>query len=129
MLLRPKLIRIKQESKDTKDIYYVAYNSFYRDHKALFHVMKLQENYICKPSFDKKSICIQLTYTYVNNELMNRLLDQIEKCKDHLDKVAIVGVPVNERAYFTLKAKYKGSNLPPCQFFFNVDAANNWLHK
>ncbi len=129
MLLRAKETCIEQDDCTTNEIYYVAYNSFYRDHKALFHVMNLQENYICRPFFSKRSICVSFHYTHVNNEVMRRFWDQLEKCKDYIDKVAIVGVPVNARAIFTVKSKYKGSELARFQFFTNTESAVHWLNK
>ena len=128
MLLRPKETHVVRDYNDIKDLYFVAYNSFYRDHKALSHVMKLQQDYICRPSFGKKSICVLFFYTDVTNEVMNQFLEQLEQCKDNIEKVAIVGVPVNSWAWFKLKAARKGSDLAPYQFFFNAKAALDWLH-
>ncbi len=129
MLLRAKETCIEQDNCTTNDIYYVAYNSFYRDHKALFHVMNLQQKYICRPSFIKRSICVSFHYTHVNNEVMNRFWKQLEQYKDYVDKVAIVGVPINAKAIFTVKSKYMGSDLAPYQFFANTEAAVRWLKK
>ncbi len=129
MLLRPKEIYIERDYNNTKDVYYVAYNSFYRDHKALFHVMRLQQNYICRPSFKKKPICVLFFYTDVTREVMDQLLEQLEQCKDHTEKIAIVGAPANAWAWFRLMAMYKNSNLAPYQFFFSSKAAMDWLRK
>lgn len=128
MLLRPKETLIDQDYGDAKDLYYVAYNSFYRDHKALLHVMNLQQNYMLRPSFGKRPICILFFYTDITTEIMDRLLEQMEECTEHMQKVAIVGVPVNARAWFRLKAKRHGKKLAPYQFFSNTKSAINWLH-
>ena len=127
MLLRPKETYIERDYINTKDVYYVAYNSFYRDHKALFHVMKLQQNYILKPSFKKKSLCVLFFYTDITREVMDQFLEQLEQCRDNIDKVAIIGVPVNAWAWFRLMAKRKNCDLAPYQFFFNTKSAMEWL--
>ena len=129
MLLRPKETYIERDYGDTKDIYYVAYNSFYHDQKALFHVMKLQQNYICRDSFNKRRVCVLFFYTDVTSEVINQLLEQLEQCRDHIDKVALIGVPVNAWAWFRVKAIRNGSELSPYQFFFNTRAALEWLRK
>ncbi len=129
MLLRPKETYIDNDYCDTKDIYYIAYNSFYHDHKALFHVMNLQQKYICKPSFTKRPVCVLFYYTDITCEVMKEFLDQMEKCEGHLEKVAVVGVPVNARVWYRLKARRRNSEIAPYQFFSNGKEALQWLNQ
>lgn len=129
MLIRPKETYTVPDYDDTKDLYYVAYNSFYRDHKALFHVMNLQTNYICRSSDTKKSIYVQFHNTDVTKEVMYQFSEHMEQCRDHVKKIAIVGVPVNAWAWFKLKTLRQGNDVAPYQFFHNTKAAMDWLHQ
>lgn len=128
MLLRPKETYNTHDYSGSQNLYYIAYNSFYRDRKALLHVMNLQQNYICRPSFGKRPICILFFYTDVTSDVMSHLLDQMEECTEHMQKVAIVGVPVNARAWFHLKVKRYGKKLAPYQFFSDTKSAIQWLN-
>lgn len=127
MLAKPSQSEFTLLHTADASIYTLAYNGFFKDYKALFHIMELQDMYLQTHSASSMKVCTLFYNTRITPEVMDRYIAQLGRHTDQFDTVAIVGVPVPERGIFRLKLKKSLARNMQFHFFYSVEEASQFL--
>lgn len=127
MLTRPSLSEFTLLHTPDTSIYTLAYNGFYEDHKSLFHIMELQDYYLDAHPDSSIKLCTLFYNTKIKSDVTEHYIAQIHKHDKKIKKLAIVGVPVNERAALRLRLKRTLSENVEFHFFHSIKEAGNFL--
>ncbi len=129
MKTKPKEDYLSILSSVNVPIYNMEFNGFFKDYEKLYHVMELQAKYITAAKQNKLKICALFYNTDVTKEVIDHFLSLINTCNECIDRIAITGIPINERAIFLLKLKTSVRDFNSYQFFASTEDAVNWLNK
>ncbi|MDO5293277.1 MAG: hypothetical protein Q4F05_11055 [bacterium] len=129
MLVKPSTKELTLIHSVDTSVYTLNYNSFYSDYDKLYHVMELENEYLKSHKEECIHLCTLFYNTNVTSEVIEQYIHQLLTYKDTIDKIAIVGIPVNERPVFRLKLVKEDRNPFHYQFFSSVKSALDWLNR
>ncbi|MDO5519571.1 MAG: hypothetical protein Q4G58_03655 [bacterium] len=129
MLVKPNTDEITLIHSMDTSIYTLNYNGFYSDYDKLYHVMELENEYLHNHKEECLHLCTLFYNTNVTSEVIERYIQQLLTYKDNIDKIAIVGIPVNERPVFRVKLVKEDRKPFHYQFFSSVKSAVEWLNR
>lgn len=111
------------------ELHPLKYGSFFKDKNRLFEIMEAEEVFILNSPGDKnRRIWIDLYETAIDQEVIERLVSQIQNIRFKVNKLCMVGCG------FLARQKIKKAMFQKCpdiadklRFFADPEAAKMWL--